>query len=100
MPAFVDARDQQGDHFRSKAQPLLVACVCGALAGACGAITSHPIDTIFALRTTGALGTLESVNHGLSASVWAFAGSLVVIRAIITLGAIISLETLLHVRRR
>lgn len=37
-----------------QAQPLLIACLCGALAGACGAVTSHPIDTIFALRTTGA----------------------------------------------
>ena len=44
-----------------QAQPLLIACFCGALAGACGAITSHPIDTIFALRTTGRVFLMSQV---------------------------------------
>eukprot|EP00913_Durusdinium_trenchii_P018971 g17829.t1 len=58
VPAFVEA------------QPLLIACFCGALAGACGAITSHPIDTIFALRTTGGgteIPSLDKLFRGLLA---------------------------------
>eukprot|EP00435_Cladocopium_sp_Y103_P001926 s504_g1.t1 len=56
VPAFVEA------------QPLLIACLCGALAGACGAITSHPIDTLFALRTTGGgkeIPSLDKLFRGL-----------------------------------
>ena len=49
-----------------QAQPLLIACLCGALAGACGAVTSHPIDTIFALRTTGAFTQLSSCETAVS----------------------------------
>lgn len=60
VPAFVEA------------QPLLIACFCGALAGACGAITSHPIDTIFALRTTGGgteIPSLDKLFRGVGARV-------------------------------
>jgi len=34
-------------------QSLLVACACGAVAGATAAFVSHPIDTIFALNAAG-----------------------------------------------
>eukprot|EP00434_Breviolum_minutum_P024168 symbB.v1.2.021335.t1/scaffold1836.1/size99329/6 len=60
VPAFVEA------------QPLLIACLCGALAGACGAVTSHPIDTIFALRTTGGgkeIPSLDKLFRGVGARV-------------------------------
>ena len=51
-----------------EAQPLLIACLCGALAGACGAITSHPIDTLFALRTTGVSLIHATINQTLQTS--------------------------------
>lgn len=60
VPAFVEA------------QRLLIACLCGALAGACGAITSHPIDTLFALRTTGGgkdIPSLDKLFRGVGARV-------------------------------
>jgi len=57
----------------AEAQSLLVACACGAVAGAMGAITSHPIDTLFALRTTGGAGdeipSLDRLFRGVGARV-------------------------------
>lgn len=57
----------------AEAQSLLVACGCGAVAGALGAITSHPIDTLFALRTTGGakdeIPSLDRLFRGVGARV-------------------------------
>ncbi|CAE7419022.1 MPC [Symbiodinium natans] len=57
----------------AEAQSLVVACGCGAVAGALGAITSHPIDTLFALRTTGGAGdeipSLDKLFRGVGARV-------------------------------
>ncbi|CAJ1347077.1 unnamed protein product [Effrenium voratum] len=53
-------------------QSLVVACLCGALAGALGAIVSHPIDTLFALRTTGGgkeIPSLDKLFRGVGARV-------------------------------
>lgn len=37
----------------ASSQSLLVACLCGAVAGIAATLVSHPIDTIFALRASG-----------------------------------------------
>lgn len=37
----------------AETQSLLVACACGAVAGLVATVVSHPIDTIFSLRTSG-----------------------------------------------
>jgi len=62
----------------AEAQSVLVACGCGAVAGAVAATVSHPIDTIFALRATAdgddsaePLG-LETLFRGVGARVLLF----------------------------
>jgi len=54
-------------------QSLVVACACGAVAGAMAAVVSHPIDTLFALRSTGSeelqggrLPSLERLFQGVA----------------------------------
>jgi len=58
----------------AEAQSLLVACACGALAGAAAAIVSHPIDTLFARRATSngsdeEFPSLEELFRGVGARV-------------------------------
>merc|ERR1711972_421844 len=49
----------------AETESLLVACLCGAFAGAIAAFVSHPVDTLFALRAAGsdgdAVGQLPSL---------------------------------------
>jgi len=49
----------------AEAQSLLVACACGAIAGAAAAVISHPIDTLFALKASGGEGATEGGLPGL-----------------------------------